>query len=105
MKKQPSEIERNQTLRRSMIELLSGKELSAREISAAIGIREKEVFDHLAHIEKSLQAQKRRLVIIPAQCLSCDYVFTDRRRLSKPGRCPRCKDEHLADPAYRIKQS
>lgn len=103
MKKQPSEVERNQTLRRSIIELLSEKELSAREISAAVSIREKEVFDHLAHIEKSLQAQKRRLVVTPAQCLSCDYVFTDRRRLSKPGRCPRCKNEHLADPLYLVK--
>jgi hypothetical protein len=35
--------------------------------------------------------------------LSCDYVFTDRRRLSKPGRCPRCKNEHLADPLYLVK--
>ncbi len=103
MKKQPSEIERNQTLRQSIIELLAGKELSAREISAEIGIREKEVFDHLAHIEKSLHTQKLRLVITPAQCLSCDYIFTDRRRLSKPGRCPRCKHEHLADPLYQVK--
>jgi len=65
MKKQLSEIERYQTLRQSIIELLSGKELSAREISAAVGIREKEVFDHLTHIEKSLHAQKLRLVITP----------------------------------------
>ncbi|MDD5225270.1 MAG: transcriptional regulator [bacterium] len=102
MKKQLSDIERNQTVRRSIIELISEQELSAREISAAIGIREKEVFDHLEHIEKSLQARKQKLVITPAQCLSCDYVFTDRRRLSKPGRCPQCKHEHLADPLYRI---
>jgi len=92
-----------QTVRREIIDLLMDSEHSAREISARLGIREKEVYEHLEHIRRSVKAQKRKLVVVPARCLSCDYVFEERRRLSKPGRCPNCRATHLADPGYFIK--
>jgi hypothetical protein len=91
-----------QTTRQQMIVLLSENEYSARDLSVALSIREKEVCDHLAHIKRSVASQKKKLSITSAQCLECRYVFRDRGRLSKPGRCPRCKGEHIQDPKYRI---
>ena len=85
-----------------MIILLLENEYSAHDLSMALRIREKEVCDHLTHIRRSVVSQKRKLSIMPAQCLECRYVFRDRGRLSKPGRCPRCKGEHIQDPKYRI---
>lgn len=92
-----------QTIRQQMIELLSDKEMSARELSQTIRIREKEVYEHLPHIARSLAAQKRKLVVLPFQCLACGYVFEERRRFTRPGRCPRCKKARLEWPLYRIK--
>jgi predicted Zn-ribbon and HTH transcriptional regulator len=91
-----------QTIRRQIMELLSRSECSARVISQSLRISEKEVYDHLAHIARSVTSQKKRLVVTPSQCEDCGYTFADRRRFTKPGRCPRCKGEHLSEPKYRI---
>ena len=91
-----------QTIRQQLIELLINAEMSARELSQAVGVREKEVYEHLFHIGRSVTARKKRLAIIPSRCLGCDYVFKNRKRFTSPGRCPRCKGEHIQNPAYRI---
>jgi hypothetical protein len=91
-----------ETVRQQMIVLLSEQEMSARELSQAIRISEKEVYEHLPHIARSIAAQNKKLVIHPAQCLSCGYVFEERKRFTRPSRCPRCKKSHLDEPRYRI---
>ncbi len=90
------------TIRQQIIALLTEEERGARDISQILRIREKEVYDHLGHIERSVASQDRKLQVIPARCLECSYVFGSRKRLTKPGRCPRCKGEHVADPRYRV---
>ena len=91
-----------ETIRQQIIVLLIEGEMSARELSQAVGIREKEVYEHLPHIARSLAVQKKKLIIQPAQCLSCGYIFEDRKRFTRPGRCPHCKKSHLDVPTYRI---
>jgi len=91
-----------QTIRKQMIELLDKREMSAREISQTIRIREKEVYTHLSHISRSVNAQRKKLIIIPAECLECGFVFEKRKRFTRPSRCPHCKSEHIRNPAYRI---
>jgi predicted Zn-ribbon and HTH transcriptional regulator len=91
-----------QTIRKQIIELLNEREMSAREISQTVGIREKEVYEHLFHISRSVNAQRKKLVIIPARCLGCGFVFEKRKRFTRPSRCPHCKSEHIRNPAYRI---
>ena len=90
------------TLRRELIELLSCGEHNARSISQHLKVSEKEVCHHLSHIDRTLLSQGKRLIVMPARCLECGYVFNDRRRLSKPARCPGCKGEHIEDPSYRV---
>ncbi len=91
-----------QTIRQQIIEFLSNKEMGARELSQTVGIREKEVYDHLSHIARSVNARRKKLIITPSRCLECGYIFEDRKRFSPPSRCPRCKNEHIQDPTYRI---
>jgi transcriptional regulator len=90
------------TLRKQMMMLLSDNEMSAREISSAVGIGEKEVYGHLSHIARSIKSQGKKLVIHPAECMGCGYVFEKRKRFTRPGRCPVCKSEHIKIPLYRI---
>jgi predicted Zn-ribbon and HTH transcriptional regulator len=85
-----------------MIILLSENDMSARDLSQAIGIREKEVYEHLPHIARSLEAHRKKVIIRPSTCLTCGYVFKDRRRFTRPSRCPRCKKSHLQEPLYRV---
>ena len=91
-----------QTIRQKIIEFLSNREMGARELSQSVGIREKEVYEHLTHIARSVNARRKKLVIIPSRCLECEFIFENRKRFSPPSRCPRCKSEHIQDPTYRV---
>ena len=82
--------------------LLAEKQMSARELSQILGVQEKEVYRHLPHVEHSVTRQGKKLIVQPFQCLSCWYVFENRKRFTPPGRCPRCKRTYLEKPTYRI---
>lgn len=91
-----------QTIRQEMMELLFQREHAAIDLSQLLRIREKDVYEHLDHIRRSMGSQGKKLTVTPARCLECYYTFETRRRLSKPGRCPRCRGEHIEDPKYRV---
>jgi predicted Zn-ribbon and HTH transcriptional regulator len=84
--------------------LLEEQQASARDISSALGLPEKAVYDHLEHLRRSLQSESRRLEMIPAACQDCGFVFAKRSRLTRPGRCPDCRSTHLNEPLYSIRE-
>ena len=90
------------TIRQQIIEALCEYEMTARELSQAVRIPEKEVVLHLSHIAKTVAAQGKRLTIWPFRCQACGYTFKERKRFSRPGRCPRCKNTHVESPTFRI---
>jgi predicted Zn-ribbon and HTH transcriptional regulator len=92
-----------ETLRQQMMALLKADEMSARDLSRCLGIQEKEVYTHLAHVERTAAAQGKTVTIRPSRCLNCEFLFKNRRRFSRPGRCPRCKSTHLQIPLFRIR--
>ncbi len=108
MKKQrPKEpavpVERNETIRQEILSLLGEQGISAKEISGAVHIAEKDVYDHLEHIDRSTHTTGNHLTIIPAECMKCGFVFKKRERLKKPGRCPVCRGEQIQDPLFSIR--
>jgi len=84
-----------------MTELEQGL-FSARDISGLVGIPEKEVTGHLEHIRQSLHRTGRRLIVQPAECMRCGFVFDKRERLTRPSRCPVCKSESLHAPLFSL---
>lgn len=90
------------TVRRQILHLLGHYDLTAREISRIMGIREKEVYEHLPHLEKTL-GNGAELISEPARCLHCDFVFKKRRRFTTPGRCPVCRSESISPPVYHVR--
>ncbi|GAB4390451.1 MAG: transcriptional regulator [Thermodesulfovibrionales bacterium] len=109
MKKKPLEPRepeaRHETIRKRIASLLEGRTLSARDLSAEVGVSEKEVYGHLAHIERSVEGAKGKgaFQVTPAQCRKCGYVFRKRERLQRPGRCPLCRGEQIEDPLFAIR--
>jgi predicted Zn-ribbon and HTH transcriptional regulator len=91
-----------ETVRKRIISLLEEGPRTAREISAAVRIPEREVEEHLFHLRKTLRAGGRRLAQTPAECLGCGFVFRKRDRPKGPGRCPVCRGEFISDPAFRV---
>lgn len=90
------------TLRQQIIDLLSEEKLNARDLSQMLSITEKEVYEHLDHIAKSVAQKGKKLVVSPCRCLSCSYEFESRKRFNKPGRCPQCKKGHISMAEFRI---
>ncbi|MCX8070853.1 MAG: ArsR family transcriptional regulator [Candidatus Binatia bacterium] len=91
-----------ETIRQGLLRLLRGEPKSARELSQALGIPEKEVVHHLRHVPRSLAHGGEQLSVEPAECLACGFRFQSRERLSRPTRCPRCHGSHLKAPRYSI---
>jgi transcriptional regulator len=87
-----------ETLRQRIREFISQGPRTVREISQEVRLSEKEVLDHLRHI----QAGHGRFEIIPSECYSCGFSFAKRKRPGKPGRCPVCKSERISEPRYVI---
>lgn len=76
--------------------------LTAKDLSGAVGIPEKDVAGHLEHLDKSLRGVGGRLEVLPAECIACGYVFRDRKRFSRPGSCPNCRSTRIDPPAFRL---
>jgi len=91
------------TIRQRIAEALERECLDLRELSQRLGIKEKEVLDHLQHVAKSLRP--RRLSIEPAHCNRCSFSFRKRTRLSTPGHCPLCKSESISPPRFQIAET
>ncbi len=90
------------TKRRRIVQMLREGECTARDISQALGIREKEVYEHLPHVERSLGGGTS-VISRPAECLHCGFVFRKRTRFTAPGKCPVCRSEAISPPHYGIK--
>lgn len=93
---------RSLTLRAALLTQLREGPLTARELSARVGIPEREVAEHLEHIERSLRKADERLQIEPPACLGCGFVFRKRERLTRPGACPSCRSTRIAAPRFAI---
>jgi predicted Zn-ribbon and HTH transcriptional regulator len=102
MKRDEGPKERSATIRELLEAELREGPATARELSQAVGIPEKEVADHLEHLQKSIEALGEKLVLHPAGCVACGYAFADRTRFKKPSRCPKCGRERIDPPAFSI---
>jgi transcriptional regulator len=91
-----------ETLRRRIMAMLRQGPATAIDISQSLGISEKEVYSHLSHVARTVASDGEKLLIHPAQCLKCGFLFSKRNRFRPPGKCPCCKSTHLRKPAYEI---
>jgi predicted Zn-ribbon and HTH transcriptional regulator len=96
---------RGEPIRAALRRALAEGPATARELSAAIGIREKDVAEHLEHLSHTLARGGTRLVVEAASCIACGYRFTDRARLTRPGACPRCRSTRIDPPVFRIESA
>ena len=54
------------TIRQSIIALLSEQEMDARDLSQELGLKEKEIYEHLVHVERSVAARGDDSSSLPA---------------------------------------
>lgn len=91
------------TVRQRIVECLEDREMTVRDLSKALQVSETDVIDHLAHISISVKIQNKKLRINPSQCELCGFVFKDRSKPSKPGKCPGCKKTKISSASFWIR--
>lgn len=89
-------------MRQALRRCLEDGPQTARELSSLLSITERDVVSHLEHLRRSLQQQGARLKVEPAECQACEFRFERRKRLGRPGACPRCRSTWIAPPAFWI---
>jgi predicted Zn-ribbon and HTH transcriptional regulator len=94
---------RAETIRESLRRVLRERPTTLRELSGALSVSEKDLSTHLEHLERSLQRGDERLVIEPTHCLACGFECGDRKRFTRPSRCPQCKGNRLSFPRFSIR--
>lgn len=92
--------ERALTVREAIARALWQQRLSAKDISAEVGVPEHAVAEHLEHLKRSAKAKGEVLVVDPPECTQCGFVF--KGKLKRPSRCPRCKSERIHPPRFGL---
>ncbi len=93
-----------ETLRQKITSAIKGKTLSVREISATVRASEKEIYNHLSHIQKTIDTSSLTFIVSPAECRKCGFTFTKRAKLKRPGKCPLCRGETILGPFFSIRK-
>ena len=102
-RREPQAEARSHTVRQDLTLALRAGPATARDLSKAVGASEKDVVDHLVHLTKSLKARGEELVIMPAECLECGFVFSGREKPARPSRCAKCRGGRLTLPEFVIR--
>lgn len=97
-----AEFESTSTERDRIAQVLRSDQLTAKEISQRVSVQERDVAEHLRHLEHSLVHAGERLQTCAPHCVKCGFEFTTRARHTRPSRCPRCKSERISPPRFTI---
>ena len=88
------------TRRQQIIEILQQNKQAAQQLANYFQTTLKEILEDLEHIQKSIKPKKFK--IAPSYCKSCNFVFRERSKVSKPSKCPRCKSEWIEAQMFFI---
>jgi transcriptional regulator len=91
------------TFRRNLLEALAEQPRSVSSIARELRLDRRDVEDDLRHAIRSAEAAGDRVVVEPAQCKQCGFVFGSDR-LAKPGKCPQCRGSRLHEAQIWIER-
>ena len=91
------------TVRRDLVKILSAQPRSVSSLAHDLGLDRRDVEEDLRHAIRSAQASGHTIVIEPARCKQCGFVFGEDR-LAKPGKCPECKGSRIFEAQIRIEK-
>jgi hypothetical protein len=89
--------------RRDLITLLTIQPRSVSSLARELGLGRGDVEDDLRHAFRSARAAGHRIMVEPARCRACGFTFGEDK-LSKPGKCPKCRSTRLYEAQVRIER-
>lgn len=93
--------EADRTTRQRLAEALREEAATPGELADRLDATPDGVVRHVRHVARSLSHTDEELLARPPACRDCGFDgFEDPASL--PSRCPECRSERLAEPAFRI---
>ncbi len=93
--------EADRTTRQRVADALREEPATPSELAARFDLTPATAVDHVRHLARSLDAADEDLLVRPPACRDCGFDdFDDRANL--PSRCPECRSERVAEPAFRV---
>jgi predicted Zn-ribbon and HTH transcriptional regulator len=89
------------TLRREIAQILKDGPRSVSSIARELGLDRRDAEDDLRHAIRSARSAGHVIVVEPARCKQCGFLFGEDR-LSKPGKCPSCRGTRVFEPQIKI---
>jgi transcriptional regulator len=89
------------TNRRTLIALLAAGPRTPSSVARQLGLNRRDIDDELGHALQSARAAGHRVIIEPAACVACGFLFAETT-LHKPGKCPSCRGTRLREPLLRV---
>jgi len=89
------------TVRREIVQILAAGPRSVSSLARELGLHRKDAEDDLRHAIRTARAAGHRIVVDPARCKQCGFLF-DENKLSKPGKCPECRGTRVFEAQIKI---
>ena len=89
------------TVRRDIAQILTTGPRSVSALARELGLDRRDAEDDLRHAIRSARAAGHQVVVEPARCKQCGFLFGEDK-LSKPGKCPSCRGTRIFEAQIRI---
>ena len=89
------------TRREEIVALLEEADYEFDDLRRSLELPVHVLEEDLRHIDRSVRATGKRLVLEPPRCLGCDFIF-QKSKFHPPGRCPKCRDNRIVGPFFSI---
>lgn len=90
------------TERQMMFNALVRELYSLRELKLKYKLTLQEAKDEVEHIFKTAKTKGYSIKVVPAECSACKFIFENRKKVTAPSRCPKCKSERVLEPLFRL---
>jgi len=90
------------TTRQRIAETLRGEPAGAGRLAAEFDVTAETALSHVEHIAESLDGTEEQLLVSPPECRDCGFTEFDDL-INRPSRCPECKGESVAEPAFIVR--
>lgn len=78
------------------MELLGAQPRSVSSLARELGLSRRDLETDVQHMIRSARAAGHRVIVLPAECRSCGFMFGEDR-LMKPGKCPSCRQSRILE--------
>lgn len=78
--------------------------LTAQDLCDILDLKKRAIiYEDIDHIARSVKNQGKQVVVSPARCGKCQFIFKKMKSSKAPTKCPKCRSEWIIAPGYLIR--